>query len=578
VENGDVAIGGAGADTIQADFDRAAGGVRVNVFRDGSVLTSEATAVSAMGVETIFGMAGDDWIDASRLGTDEGLEVYGQGGSDTFVNGAGKDSFFGGAGTDTIVYSGPSSNYLVQAIGPLGDEFTIQDRTTGVIDDIHGVERVRFGDTETAATGFITTSQSFDGTTQWGGTIVGGSGIDTISYANANSAIYVDLMREGGYAQALNAQQWDQHVTAVENLTGATNFINYMMGDNRDNVLTGGDNLDWLAGRGGSNTLDGRGGYDIVDYYEMTEAVSIDLTTGKAVHSTGTDTLISIDEFRGTNRADTFVGDALNNYFSGMGGNDIARGGGGADTLVGYDGDDIFYGEEGDDALSGEADNDTLYGGAGNDTLDGGAGNDTLSGGSGQNTLTGGLGDDVYLVDSAADVIVETVGQGSDRVVTSVSYTLSAGAEIEAFSAAAGTTALNLTGNEFANAITGNGGANMINGGLGRDVLTGLGGSDSFAFNTALGANNIDTIADYAKGERILLDDAIFTRVGAVGQLTGAAFYSGTAAHDADDRVIYNAKTGALFYDADGTGATAAVQFATVTGQPALHAADFWVI
>jgi Ca2+-binding RTX toxin-like protein len=309
--------------------------------------------------------------------------------------------------------------------------------------------------------------------------------------------------------------------------------------------------------------------------------VAIDLTTGRAVHSTGTDTLISIDQLRGTMQADSFIGDAVGNYFHGMGGSDTARGGGGADILVGGDGLDTFYGELGDDNLSGEGDNDTLYGGADNDVLDGGAGNDTLSGGSGQNTLTGGLGDDVYLVDSASDVIVETAGQGTlDRVATSVSYTLSAGAEIEAFAtaAAAGTTALNLTGNAYANAITGNAGANMLNGGLGRDVLTGLGGIDSFVFDTALGANNVDTIADYAKSERILLDDAIFMRAGAVGQLTGAAFYSGTAAHDADDRIIYNAKTGALFYDADGTGATAAVQFATVSGQPALHAADFWVI
>jgi Ca2+-binding RTX toxin-like protein len=264
-----------------------------------------------------------------------------------------------------------------------------------------------------------------------------------------------------------------------------------------------------------------------------------------------------------------------------MHGNDTIRGNGGADWLDGYYGEDVIYGDQGDDRLFGEDDNDMLHGGADNDVLDGGAGNDTLSGCSGQNTLSGGLGDDVYLVDSATDVIVETAGQGTlDRVVTSVSYTLSARAEIEAFAtaAAAGTTALNLTGNEFANAITGNAGANMLDGGLGRDVLTGLGGTDSFVFDTTLGANNVDTIADYAKGERILLDDAIFTRAGAVGQLTGAAFYAGTAAHDADDRIIYDAKTGAVFYDADGTGATAAVQFATVTGQPALHAADFWVI
>ena len=141
-------------------------------------------------------------------------------------------------------------------------------------------------------------------------------------------------------------------------------------------------------------------------------------------------------------------------------------------------------------------DNDTLYGGADNDVLDGGAGNDTLSGESGQNALIGGLGDDKYLSTAPETRSSRPPGQGSlDRVVTSVSYTLSAGAEIEAFSttAPAGTSAINLTGNEFANAITGNAGANMINGGLGKDILTGLGGADTFVFNTALGARTTST-------------------------------------------------------------------------------------
>src|SRR5215813_4439114 len=108
-------------------------------------------------------------------------------------------------------------------------------------------------------------------------------------------------------------------------------------------------------------------------------------------------------------------------------------GGAGADTLTGGDG------------------NDTLNGGVGNDTLNGGAGNDTLDGGAGADTMLDGLGNDTYVVDNAADVVTESAGEGSDTVSAGVSYTLSAGAEIEVLRANAGATGLALTGNELAN-------------------------------------------------------------------------------------------------------------------------------
>ena len=59
--------------------------------------------------------------------------------------------------------------------------------------------------------------------------------------------------------------------------------------------------------------------------------------------------------------------------------------------------------------------------------------------------------------------------------------------------------------------------------------------------------------------DTIQLDRTVFAAITTLGTLSAAAFFSGTAAHDASDRIIYNAATGNLFYDSDGTGENAAV-------------------
>ena len=52
----------------------------------------------------------------------------------------------------------------------------------------------------------------------------------------------------------------------------------------------------------------------------------------------------------------------------------------------------------------------------------------------------------------------------------------------------------------------------------------------------------------------------------------------GTAAQDADDHIIYDSGTGALYYDGDGSGGTAAVRFAQVSAGLALTNLDFYVV
>jgi len=196
--------------------------------------------------------------------------------------------------------------------------------------------------------------------------------------------------------------------------------------------------------------------------------------------------------------------------------------------------------------------------------------------------MNGGTGNDTYYVDTAADVVNEFAGEGlGDRVATSVSYTLAAFADIERLEAAnsADTAAMDLIGSASGNSITGNNGANILDGRGGSDTLTGLGGADTYQFTTMPGLGNVDIIVGFVTGsDKIALDDAIFTQAGAVGGLNANAFFAGTAAHDADDRIVYNQATGVLYYDADGNGAGGAIQFATLTGSAALAVSDFMVI
>ncbi len=144
----------------------------------------------------------------------------------------------------------------------------------------------------------------------------------------------------------------------------------------------------------------------------------------------------------------------------------VILGGSGNDNLTGSDFDDIIDGNNSPTAPA-AADTDVLNGGAGDDILYGRGGNDTLSGGSGSNQLFGGAGNDLYLVDSAGDVVVENVGEGIDEVRTTLaSYVLSGNVE----------NLRGIGGGDFAG--TGNGAANLIVSGAGNDTLNGGGGAD----------------------------------------------------------------------------------------------------
>lgn len=127
--------------------------------------------------------------------------------------------------------------------------------------------------------------------------------------------------------------------------------------------------------------------------------------------------------------------------------------------------------------------------------------------------------------------------------------------------------------------IYGDGGNDLMSGGAGRDTMTGGSGYDFFAFESRLSNSSIDTVTDFSvKYDTIMLWKNIFkVSASSNGVISSGAFWTGSQAHDASDRIIYNKSTGALFYDADGTGSKAALQFAIIDKNLSVTHKDFIV-
>ena len=317
---------------------------------------------------------------------------------------------------------------------------------------------------------------------------------------------------------------------------------------------------------------------------------------------------------------DTIIlnGDSGFDSITGSAQNDTLNGGGGADSLRGLGGNDVYLLDNAGDTvfeatnegfdtayvytsytvaagvhlevlsaynwygfeaynLTGNELNNRLYGNGGVNQFVGGGGHDMIIGFGGGDNMNGGGGDDAYYTFSANDVIVEAAGGGRDSIFSYTSFALAGDDDIEVLSTYSfgGTETIHLTGNALAQLVYGNAGNNILNGAGGADYLHGFAGADTFAFTTALVGGNVDSIGDFSVADdTIALDDAIFTGLGNLAD----AFVTGSAAVDANDRIVYNSATGALLYDADGNGAGAAVQFASLSAGLALTAGDFAVI
>jgi serralysin len=107
---------------------------------------------------------------------------------------------------------------------------------------------------------------------------------------------------------------------------------------------------------------------------------------------------------------------------------------------------------------------------------------------------------------------------------------------------------------------------------------------DTFVFNTGLNAKtNLDHITDFDPGsDKIQLGPSIFNVTPDNGHLLANEFFSwpgANTAHLPNDRIIYNATSGALFYDRDGSDRKySAIEFAVLDTHPTtISSTDFLV-
>lgn len=254
-----------------------------------------------------------------------------------------------------------------------------------------------------------------------------------------------------------------------------------LLGEEGNDILTGGASADTIEGGAGYDKIIGGGGADVLRGDEDGDEIR-----GQA----GADTIdggSGNDKLEGGDDGDLINGGSGIDVILGQKGDDVLDGGAGNDDIAGNEGADTIYGGDGDDRLDGQGEStlmndynyaDVIHGGAGNDYAFGGVGNDTITGGTGNDTILGGNDDDTLSGDDGNDSI--TGGTGNDDITGGTGNDIILG----------GAGNDRMAGNEGNDHLSGEDGDDTLNGDLGDDTLNGGTGNDTIF--SSVGRDSVD--------------------------------------------------------------------------------------
>lgn len=572
----DSLIGGSGNDTYVVDnlsdstTEFSGGGLDAVESSITWTLSSHVENLTLTGTAALNGTG--NFLDNVLRGNTGANVLNGAAGNDTLIGGAGNDVYVVDVATDVVTEATNEGTDTVESESNWTLDANFENLTLTGSAAISGtgnaVDNVLTGNT---ANNTLTGGAGND-------TLSGGAGADTM-VGGAGNDLYVvdattDVLTEAANEGYDSVQSTATHtltnniealtLTGTAAINGNGNALdNTLTGNSANNTLNGGVGNDTLTGGAGNDTLIGGAGDDLFVVDVTTDVVTEAANEGTdTVQSTVTWTLsANVENLTLTSAAAiNGTGNTLNNVITGNSGANTLSGGAGSDTLAGGAGNDIYVidvttdviteaANEGTDTvqsavtwtLGAHLENLTLTGttainGTGNalnNVLTGNSGANTLSGDAGNDTLVGGAGNDIYVVDVATDVVTEAANEGTDTILSAVTWTL--GANLENLTLT-GTAAINGTGNTLNNVLTGNAVANTLSGGAGNDTLVGGAGDDVYVVDVTT-----DIVTEAANEGNDTVQSVVTWTLGAnIENLT----LTGTAAINGTGNTLNNVVTG----------------------------------